>query len=136
MFGKAYILGLAIIMVITVASCSGGSIGFIPDDDTAPVIVINGISDGDQYGTLVAGPDMVNTSAVAADEAGIASFTLRIDGALVASSDDGNLDYTWDAVAAGNGMHQLKWTAIDENGNMSEATIESEVVNWIFVPFP
>jgi hypothetical protein len=133
MFGKAIILGLAIMTMALVSGCGGGSIGFIPDDNTNPDLTILGIADGDQYGNLVANDDMVDITAVAADDAGIAAMELRIDGALVASSNSGLLEYTWDAVAEGNGVHELAFKATDENGNSTTETIESEVVNMIIV---
>jgi hypothetical protein len=136
MLGKSIIAGMAVVSMVAIAGCGGGSFGFIPEDNTDPVIAISGIVDGDQYGTLVAGPDTPHITGVAADESGIASFTLRIDGALAASSNDPNLDYDWNAVAAGNGVHELKFEATDDNGNTSEEVLHSQVVNLIIFPFP
>ena len=115
MLGKLITLGLAVFTVLTVASCGSGFA--ITLDNTDPTMVISGIVDGQAFHDFVfpsADPHIVG---VAADDAGIASYTLKIDDVLVDSNSGPNLIYDWDWNALPYGTHELKFEATDNNGN-------------------
>lgn len=63
----------------------------------------------------------------AGDDTGVASVELEIDGASVGSDPDAPYQFTWDATAAGTGIHELVATATDADGNTATSTISVTV---------
>lgn len=133
MLGKNIIAGLAVISLLAVAGCGGGGIIDVIENDD-PTLAISGITDGQNFYTFPFPSAPANINVVASDASGIASQKLEIDGTLVAASNDPNLAYSWDAVAAGGGDHELKFTAVDPHGNTAEVIYHSHVGPLIIWP--
>jgi hypothetical protein len=115
MLGKLITIGLAIFTVSVIAGCGSGF--EIVLDNTDPSMSISGIVDGQDFHDFPFPSANPHITGVAADDSGIASFTLEIDGVLVESNNGPNLNYTWDWDALPYGPHELKFEATDNNSN-------------------
>jgi hypothetical protein len=96
---------------------ASASVRVIVADTRAPEIVFDEPADGD----LVSGP--VPVEARATDDGALASLTLFLDGASVATSATSPLRFTVDATGLASGLHQLTARAADAGGNRSEVSI-------------
>jgi thermitase len=86
-------------------------------DTTAPVVTITSPLNGSR----VSG--MVNISVSATDNVAVASVTLSIDGAIVASSSGSSISYRWNTKKVASGTHALSAVARDTSGNQATKTI-------------
>jgi len=70
-------------------------------------------------GTSVTG--VTTVSAVATDDIGVTSMKLYIDGALKATSKNGQISYAWDTKGLRIGTHSIWISAIDAKNNLAKA---------------
>jgi len=141
---KSLMLTIVLLAVLVLgAACSGGASILDPDpepaapaDTTAPDIQINGIDDGASYGELEAGANVLNVVAIAADGAGIANMSMRLNGTLVAAANDSNLSFVWDVTEYDDGAYDLEVTATDNNGNPATESMTVYVNNDLLVVDP
>jgi hypothetical protein len=97
---------------ITTETAPGG-------DVTDPVIAaITGI----ETGHVITGT--VTVSARATDDVGVTSFTMSLDGNEVVASTDDEINYTWNAAQASDGMHTFEFKATDAAGNIGVERIQ------------
>jgi hypothetical protein len=129
------IAAVGIVVMGLGASCGGGGGAIFNPDNTAPEIAINGVTEGETYGALEDGPDTLNISAVASDEAGIANMSMRINGTLVAAANESQLEFAWDVTGYDDGQYTVLVEATDDNGNTSTSEVTAGVNNeLIFIP--
>jgi heme/copper-type cytochrome/quinol oxidase subunit 2 len=86
-------------------------------DMEAPVLIIDGISDGD----TVSGN--VKLSVTATDNVGVTNLKLYLNRQLVGVSDSGSLSYNWNTRRSPNGTHTLSAEASDDANNLGTLTI-------------
>lgn len=84
-----------------------------PEDTTSPTVSFTSPAEG----ATVSGTFGVSISA--ADEAGIASVSLYIDGDLYGADTSAPYAFSWNTRKASTGAHELKAVAVDSNGNTS-----------------
>ena len=82
-------------------------------DTTKPTVMITSPTDG----ATVLG--VATITAKASDNVGIASFTLSIDGAVVATTNGTSISYKWNARKAAGGLHTITAAAKDTSGNLA-----------------
>jgi hypothetical protein len=87
-------------------------------DTTSPVVTI--MSPGN--GSTVSG--MVTISAQATDNVAVASITLSLDGAVVATTNASSVSYRWNTRKAAKGAHTITAVARDTSGNQKSATVQ------------
>jgi len=80
-------------------------------DTTAPTVTITSPTNG----VTVTGTTSI--VATAADNVGVVSMTLSIDGAVVAIGSASSLSYNWDITKVAGGVHSITATAKDAAGN-------------------
>ncbi len=139
---KSLMLTIVLLAVLVLgAACGGGSSILDPDpepeapaDTTAPDIQINGIEEGTYYGQLEAGSNILNVSSIAADGAGIANMSMRINGTLVAAANDSNVSFLWDVTEYDDGSYEVEVTATDNNSNAATETVTVYVNNVLQIP--
>ena len=129
---------VSLLIVLFAVSCGGGG-SAAPDpvntDTTAPEIVISGLTEGEAYGEQQAGVNFLNVKGVAADPSGVANMAMRLNGTLIASSNDSEVGYGWDVTAFDDGAYELAVQASDAHGNVAEETVNVLVDNdLIFIP--
>lgn len=88
-----------------------------------PVINVSAVTNGATVSGTVA------IHATATDNVGVASFTLKRDGAATATGVGGVIDYSWDTTLVANGAHVLLFEASDAAGNAAATTINVTVNN-------
>ncbi|MEZ5336885.1 MAG: Ig-like domain-containing protein [bacterium] len=134
---------ISLVVVLFAVSCGGGA--SLPDpgngngggvtDSTAPEIVISGITEGSAYGEQQPGLNFLNVKGVAADTGGVANMAMRINGTLVAASNDSELDFGWDVTGYDDGAYEVAVQASDASGNVAEEVVNVIVDNdLIFIP--
>lgn len=101
---------------VTVTNGGGG-------DVVDPVIAVTGIANNATVSGTVA------IHATATDNVGVASFTLKRDGASVAVGVGGAIDYAWNTALIANGAHVLLFEASDAAGNTAATTLDVTVNN-------
>lgn len=103
----------------TSAAVSVNVANAVASDITAPTVSIKSPQDGAQ----VSGTVQVRVAA--SDDAGSSGLTQRlfIDGAQVASSSGGSLNYAWNTRKASMGSHTLTVQAVDAAGNIGTSSI-------------
>ena len=82
-------------------------------DTNKPTVMITSPTDG----ATVLG--VATITAKASDNVGIASFTLSIDGAVVATTNGTSISYKWNARKAAGGLHTITAAAKDTSGNLA-----------------
>ena len=87
-------------------------------DTTPPVATIASPANGSR----VSGKVSVNASAT--DNVAVASITLSIDGAKVATSNGAAINYKWNARKVTSGTHTISVLARDTSGNQATRTIQ------------
>ena len=141
---KSLMLSIVLLAVLILgAACGGGSSIFDPDpepevpaDNTAPDIQINGIDEGVSYGELEAGSNILHISAIAADGAGIANMSMRINDTLVAAANDSSVSFNWNVTTYDDGAYDVEVTATDNNGNAATESVRVYVNNDLLVLNP
>ena len=98
-------------------------------DDVAPEIVLSGLTEGEAYGLLEPGVNVLSVSGVAADPSGIANMALRINNTLVASSNDSMVGFDWDVTGFSDGSYEVLVQASDNEGNVAETSMTVYVNN-------
>lgn len=141
---KSLMLTIVLLAVLILgAACGGGSSILDPDpepeapaDVTAPDIQINGIDEGEAYGEEEPGSNILNVSAIAADGAGIANMSMRINDTLVAAANDSSVNFIWNVTGYDDGAYEVEVTATDNNGNSATESVTVYVNNDPFVINP
>lgn len=139
---KSLMLTIVLLAVLILgAACSGGASVLdpgpaAPADTTAPDIQINGIDDGEAYGVLETGPNVLSVSAIAADGAGIANMSMRINDTLVAAANDSSLSFSWDVTGYDDGAYDVEVAATDNNGNPATKSVTVYVNNDLIMVDP
>lgn len=139
---KSLMLTAVLLAVLILgAACGGGASPLdpapaAPADTTAPDIQINGIDDGASYGELETGPNVLSVSAIAADGAGIANMSMRINDTLVAAANDSSLSFSWDVTGYDDGAYDVEVSATDNNGNPATESVTVYVNNDLLVVDP
>jgi Big-like domain-containing protein/gametolysin peptidase M11 len=87
-------------------------------DTTPPVVTITSPLNG---ATVL---NKMTISAKATDNIAVASITLYVDGAVVATTNTSSLSYSWNSRKAKSGAHTISAVAKDSAGNQSTATIQ------------
>lgn len=92
-----------------------------PSDTTAPTVTIG----SPQNGQFITGRTQI--TATAADDQGVATFELFIDGKLKQSSNDNAIVYTWNPPKGkgknNDGSHVIEFKAKDQAGNVGQSSI-------------
>ncbi len=101
--------GLSTPVAVTVSNVSS--------DAVPPTVTIGSPSDGTTIG------NKQRIAASASDAVGLAWVQLSIDGAVVASSTSGSLNYTWNTRRVRTGAHTITVTAQDGAGNSASKSI-------------
>jgi hypothetical protein len=87
-------------------------------DTTPPVVTITSPANG----STVSGT--VTIGAKATDNVAVASITLSLDGAVVATTNASSVSYKWNTRKAAKGSHTITAVARDTSGNQASATIQ------------
>ena len=95
-----------------------------PPDTAAPEITIN------EFGEFVKGTIPVTISAT--DNIEIASIALSINGTEVATSQAGELNYSWDTKTLEDGIAKLQVSVADKSGNEAVKDIDVNIMNYFF----
>ncbi len=70
------------------------------------------------------GNGTVTIGASAADNVGVASLSVYLDGAMVSTGNSASASYNWNTRKGTRGTHTISATARDAAGNQSTATIQ------------
>lgn len=103
---------------------SGGVVVKVAGDNLPPAVTLNGPA----AGATMSGS--VTLAAGASDDVGVTRVDLLIDGAVVFSTNQGSVSYSWNTAAEANGSHVLSVRAYDAAGNVgSSAPLAVTVLN-------
>ena len=121
---RLYLTGAIVAICLLIACDTQNVTTASPGSDTlAPTISVNGLTNN----ATVSGT--ININASASDDIGVTSFTMRFDGALLASATSGFINYSWDTTGVSNGAHTFSFEARDAAANSTTSTFTVTVNN-------
>ena len=108
---------------------SRGVVVTVAGDTVAPAVSVAGPANGATVG------GSVTLSAGASDNIGVTRIEISIDGAVVLSTNQGSVSYTWDTAREANGSHTVTAKAYDAAGNVGfSAPLTVTVLNDLIPP--